>query len=57
MKILITLNTDSAAFENVAEEVRRIFINLAAHVEFFGVEEKSICDSNGNIVGKMEVKE
>ena len=56
--IKITINTDNEAFQGVTEryEVARILRVLADKVEVYDIDDYSLFDSNGNKVGKCEIK-
>lgn len=60
MEIMITINTDNAAFEDFpVNEVGKILSSYAADL-VLGVrsleEDQILRDSNGNKVGKVEVR-
>ena len=57
--IIITINTDNAAFEDDEEvEVARILRNLANRIEMAGCRAQGpLRDINGNIVGEFIIKE
>lgn len=61
MDIIIKINCDNAAFENLNEEVARILRKLADGVDYGNEISRStvkrIMDSNGNRVGQLEALE
>lgn len=58
MQVIITIKCDNAAFEGYPEgEVSRILHDLSTMVLHRGMDDRSLLDVNGNIVGKFEVKE
>lgn len=56
MNIIITINTDNAAFEDdPGAEVARILNSLAQKIGRWGIpSDMKLLDSNGNTVGKCD---
>lgn len=56
MDIKITMNCDNAAFEESPQiEIAEILKQLRLSIKENGIVEKSILDTNGNVIGKLEV--
>ena len=57
MQVIITIKCDNAAFEGYPEaEVSRILRDLSTMILHRGMDDRSLLDGNGNVVGKFEVK-
>lgn len=59
MKITITIDTDSDAFQSNPNELRSLLSAAATKVNAFGhaAHGKALMDSNGNKVGDIKIKE
>ena len=57
-QIIITINTDNAAFEDGCSEVVALLREIAEDAEHHRrVPDKTLFDSNGNRVGSISVEE
>jgi hypothetical protein len=59
MKIKITIDTDSDAFQSNPRELRNLLESAATKINAFGrsAHGRGLMDSNGNKVGEIEIEE